>query len=149
MAVKFKPDGYSSVTPYLVVEDAAGLIDFIKSVFGGNERMRMPMPNGGVGHAEVEVGDSLIMMSDSSSTDNNITFPGMLNLYVEDCDTVYKAALAAGAESAREPATQFYGDRNAVIRDPFGNTWSISTHVEDVPPEEMGKRMAEWAKQNG
>lgn len=147
MAVKPIPEGYHSVTPYLVVEGAADLIDFIKSVFGGHERFRMPGAHGGVGHAEVQIGDSVIMLADSSEAESNVEFPAMIHLYVDDCDAVYRAALSAGATSEREPANQFYGDRNAGVRDRFGNLWFIATHVEDVPPEEMERRMAEWTTQ--
>lgn len=147
MAVKHQPDGYHTITPYLIVEDAAGLIDFITKAFGGQERMRMPGVNGGVGHAEVQIGDSIVMLADSAEADNNIRMPGMINLYVEDCDAAYEAALAAGATSQQKPQTKFYGDRNAGVQDAFGNIWFISTHVEDVPPEEMGKRAQEWTEQ--
>jgi PhnB protein len=147
MAVKYRPEGYSSVTPYLIVEDGAGLIDFVKSAFDGQERFRMAGVNGGVGHAEVQIGDSVIMLADSAESENNVKFPAMIHLYVEDCDAAYKSALAAGATSQQEPVTKFYGDRNASVQDPFGNVWFLGTHVEDVPPEEMDKRAAEWAEQ--
>ena len=149
MAVKPIPDGYHAVTPYLIVEGAAKLIDFLKDAFGAQERFRMPGPNGVVGHAEMQLGDSVVMLADSDSVDNNIKFPAMINLYVEDCDTAYKNALAAGGTSEHEPENKFYGDRNASVRDPFGNVWFIATHVEDVPPDEMEKRSAEFAKQQG
>jgi uncharacterized glyoxalase superfamily protein PhnB len=149
MAVKHIPDGYHAVTPYLVVEGADRLIEFMKDVFGATERMRMPGPNGVVGHAEMEIGDSVVMLADSASADNNIVMPAMINLYVEDCDGAYKKALAAGATSDREPSDQFYGDRNAGVVDPFGNRWFIATHVEDVSPEEMQRRSAELMKRQG
>jgi PhnB protein len=144
MAVNHKPDGYNSVTPYLIVENAAEVVDFVTSVLGGKERMRMPGANGGIGHTEVEVGDSLIMMADSAEAENNVTVTGMIHVYLEDVDTAYKAAIAAGLASEREPVTQFYGDRVASVKDRFGNFWYMATHVEDVPPEEMAKRAAEW-----
>jgi uncharacterized glyoxalase superfamily protein PhnB len=97
----------------------------------------------------MQVGDSVVMLADSASADNNRVMPAMINIYVEDCDAAYKAALAAGATSEREPADQFYGDRNAGVLDPFGNVWFISTHVEDLTPEEMERRGAEWAKEQG
>ena len=147
MAVKFQPEGYSTVTPYLIIDGGAALIDFMKSAFGGQERFRMPGAHGGVGHAEVQIGDSVVMLADTSEAENNINMPAMIHLYVEDCDAAYKSALAAGATSTQEPETKFYGDRNAGVKDAFGNLWFLSTHVEDVPPEEMEKRSQEWMKQ--
>ena len=149
MAVKAIPEGYHSVTPYLIVEGAEKLIDFMSNAFGAKERMRMPGPSGSVGHAELQIGDSIVMLADSASAENNRIVTGMIHLYVEDVDAVYKSALAAGATSEREPTTMFYGDRGGAVRDQFGNTWWISTHVEDVPPDEMQKRSEEWMKQQG
>ncbi len=146
MAVKFKPDGYNTVTPYLIVENAGEVVDFLTSALGGKERMRMEGANGGIGHTEVEIGDSLIMMADAAESENNITMTAMIHLYVEDVDAAYKAAIAAGLKSEREPVTQFYGDRVAGVTDRFGNMWYLATHVEDVPPEEMATRAAEWQK---
>jgi PhnB protein len=139
MPVKPVPDGYHTVTPVLVVEGAAGLIEFMQKVFDGKERMRMPMPDGRIGHAEIEIGDSVVMTADAQPQ-----YPaasGLLHLFVEDCDTYYKRALEAGATSEMELADQFYGDRTGVVRDPWGNRWSISTHIEDVSEDEMMKRM--------
>ncbi|MGH2795926.1 MAG: VOC family protein [Actinomycetota bacterium] len=147
MAVSHKPKGYSSVTPYLIVEDAGEVVDFVTSVLGGKERMRMAGVNGGIGHTEVEVGDSLIMMADSAEAENNVTMTAMIHVYLPDVDAAYKAATAAGLKSEREPVTQFYGDRVASVSDRFGNIWYLATHVEDVPPDEMAKRAEEWAKQ--
>ena len=147
MAVKYKPDGYNTVTPYVIVEDAAEVIDFLAKAFGGQERFRMAGVNGGVGHAEVQLGDSVIMLADSGEAEGNIKMPAAIYLYVEDCDVAYKNALAAGAESQQEPVTKFYGDRNAGVKDRFGNIWYLSTHVEDVPPDEMERRSKEWAEQ--
>ena len=144
MAVSHKPEGYNAVTPYLIVEDAGEVVDFVTSVLGGKERMRMEGANGGIGHTEVEVGDSLIMMADSAEAENNVPVTGMIHVYRPDVDAAYKAAIAAGAKSEREPVTQFYGDRVASVSDRFGNIWYLATHVEDVPPEEMAKRAAEW-----
>ena len=149
MAVKHIPDGYHAVTPYLIVEGADKLIEFMKDVFGATERMRMPGPGGVIGHAEMEIGDSVVMLADSASAENNIVMPAMINLYVEDCDQAYKNALAAGATSRQEPEMKFYGDRNAGVVDPFGNYWFIATHVEDVPPDEMQRRSEELLKQQG
>jgi PhnB protein len=147
MAVKPIPEGYHSVTPYLVAEGAEDLIDFMKTVFGAQERMRMPGPNNTVGHAEMEIGDSVVMLADANSVDGNKPFPAMLNVYVEDVDSTYKAAVAAGATSVRELQDQFYGDRSGGVVDKWGNYWFISTHVEDVSPEEMERRSAELLKQ--
>jgi PhnB protein len=144
MAVKPISEGYRTVTPYLLVQGAADLIEFMAAAFGAREQFRMTGVNGGVGHAEVEVGDSVIMLADSSETDRDLVMPATIHLYVPDCDAAYRAALAAGATSEREPATQFYGDRNAVVRDRWGNRWFVSTHVEDVPPEEMARGSEEW-----
>jgi PhnB protein len=140
MAVKPIPEGYHTVTPYLIVEGASDLIDFMKQGLGAEERMRMPQPDGKIGHAEMQVGDSVIMLSDANP--DFPAMPAMIHLYVDDADAVYKRALAAGAMSVREPADQFYGDRSAGVKDAFGNQWYLATHVEDVSPEEMEKRMA-------
>ena len=143
MSVKAIPDGYSSVTPFLTVDGAARLIDFMQTAFGAEERMRMPMPDGSVAHAELTVGDSVIMVADA--TPEFPAMPGSIHLYVQDCDATYGKALAAGAQSHMEPADQFYGDRSANIVDSLGNRWSIATHIEDVSEEDMMKRMAEMA----
>jgi len=146
MAIKAIPDGYHSVQPYLIVEGAAKLIAFAKAAFGAEERMRMPGPDGKVMHAEVQIGDSVIMLADA-----NAEFPPMpttILLYMEDVDTVYERALAAGGKSERGPEDMFYGDRSAGVRDAFGNRWWIHTHIEDVSPEEMGRRQAAMAQQS-
>jgi PhnB protein len=140
MAVKPIPDGYPRVTPVLVVDGAAKLLDFIKTAFGGQERMRMPMPDGKVAHAEITIGDSLIMVADASP--QVAAGQGNIFLYVENVDEVYKRALAAGARSEMELADQFYGERSGSVRDEFGNRWSLATHIEDVSEEEMMRRMA-------
>lgn len=142
--VKPVPEGYHTVTPYLVADGAAKLLDFVKQAFGAEERFRMDTPEGGIGHAEVRIGDSVVMMADVPS--DGRAMPGLLHVYVDDCDATYRRALEAGATSAREPADQFYGDRTAVVEDAFGNQWSIATHVEDVPPDEMERRAAEAAR---
>ena len=138
--VKAIPEGYHAITPYLVLQDAAKFIDFAKQAFSAQERMRMPGPDGKIGHAEMQIGDSVLMLSDASA--EFPAMPAMIHLYVSDADAMYKQALQAGASSVREPADQFYGDRSAGIKDAFGNQWYLATHVEDVPPEEMEKRMA-------
>ena len=137
------PDGYHSVQPYLYYKKAAEAIAFYTKVFGATERMRMPDKDGRLMHAEINIGDSCIMMADESpasnaySTEHYGGAPMSLMLYVDDCDAVYKRALDAGAKSLREPADQFYGDRMAIISDPFGFHWCIGTHIKDVSLEEM------------
>jgi len=144
MTVKPIPDGYHTVTPYLAVHGAAQLIDFLRQAFDAQERERHSMPDGSIMHAEVKIGDSVIMLSEAAGEWKPM--PAMIHLYVNDCDAVYKKAIKAGATSVREPANQFYGDRSGGVRDACGNQWWISTHVEDVPPEEMQKRMEEHIK---
>jgi PhnB protein len=138
MSVQFKPDDYHTVTPYLIVQGAPKLLAFLKQVFDAKERFIMPGPDGGIGHAEVAIGDSVIMFADSSPRYGPRN--AMLYLYVADVDATYKRALEAGATSVHEPADQFYGDRSAGVEDAFGIHWGIATHVEDVPPEEIEKR---------
>jgi len=143
MAVKPIPDGYRTVTPYLAVEGAHRVLDFVKKAFDAEEKVLMPGPGGKVGHAEVLIGDSMVMMGDVSLSPNPRPMPAMIHLYVKDCDATYKRALDAGAASDTEPTNQFYGDRTASVRDAAGNVWYIATHVEEVSPEEMQRRMAE------
>jgi PhnB protein len=145
MPVKPIPKGYRTVTPYLVVSNAANLIEFLRKAFRGKELLRMPRPDGGVAHAEVKIGNSRVMMGEPMTGMD--LMPAMLYLYVKDVDKVYKRALKAGATSLREPADQFYGDRNASVKDAFGNQWFIATHVEDITPEEMAKRSEAAMKQ--
>jgi uncharacterized glyoxalase superfamily protein PhnB len=139
MAVKPIPDGYHSVTPYLVVPGMAKLIDFLKQAFGAEEIYRMAMPDGTVRHAEVQIGNSRIMMGDVSGSKSG-AMPAVLYLYVPDCDSVYRRALQAGATSISEPADQFYGDRHGGVKDPCGNQWWIATHKEDISHEELTRR---------
>ena len=148
MAVKPIPDGYHSVTPYLVVEGANALIDFAKQAFDAVETYRMPGPGGAVMHAEIRIGDSMVMLADAQGADNP-PMPAVIYLYVPDADDYYKRALAAGASSLREPADQFYGDRSAGVVDAFGNKWWLATHIEDVSPEELAKRAQAMAQQSG
>ena len=146
MAVKPIPDGYHTVTPYLVVEDAAAAIDYYKKAFGATERGRMEGPDGKIGHAEVQIGDAVVMVSDpvpQGSTRPPIELGGTTSsvvLYVEDVDAVVERAVDAGGIVVMEVADQFWGDRFGTITDPFGHVWSVATHVEDVPPEEMEQR---------
>jgi PhnB protein len=146
MAVKPVPDGYHTVTPYLAVDDAAEAIEYYKKAFGAKERVRMEAPGGKVGHAELEIGDSLVMLSDpfpQASTRPPKELGGTsvsVFMYVTDVDAVVKQAVDAGARVTMEVADQFWGDRFGAVQDPFGHLWSIATHVEDVPPEEMAER---------
>ena len=146
MAVKPIPDGYRTITPYLAVDDAAAAIEFYTKVFGAKERARMEAPGGKIGHAELEIGDSLVMLSDALpqfSTRPPKELGGTsasIFMYVEDVDAVVKQAVDAGATVTMEIEDQFWGDRFGSVQDPFGHLWSIATHVEDVPPEEMAER---------
>lgn len=144
MAVKPIPDGYSTYTPYYVVEGAAGFIDFLKKAFGAEEQFRMPTPDGRIGHAEVRIGNSMVMLADAGPEHPARQFNGML--YVNDVDGVFKTAVAAGAKIERPLENQFYGDRMGGVIDKWGNQWMIGTHVEDVSPEEMKRRMAALRK---
>ena len=145
------PEGYRRVTPYLIVDGAAAAIDFYTSVLGATERMRMGGPEGKVGHAELEIGDSVIMLADEHPEMNargprsTGGTPVSLHMYVEDVDGVFERAVEAGAKALRPVEDQFYGDRLGSFEDPFGHQWSVATHVEDVSPDEMSKRMAEAA----
>jgi PhnB protein len=140
------PEGYHTLTTYLTMENAAEAIDYYKEVFGAKERIRMEAPDGKIGHAELEIGDSLLMLSDAfpgatsrPPTELGGTTAGAF-MYVEDVDAVVKRAVESGATITMEIADQFWGDRFGSITDPFGHSWSIATHVEDVPPEEMAER---------
>jgi PhnB protein len=155
MAVKPIPEGYHSVTPYLVLHDAARGLEFYKQAFGATELFRMPMPGGKIGHAEIKIGDSVIMLADEfpdmgfRSPQAIGGTPVSLMIYVPDVDRVAAQTLAAGAKELRPVQNQFYGDRSGTFVDPFGHVWTVATHVEDVPPDEMARRgekaMAEMA----
>jgi len=142
------PEGYPNVIPYLSVDGANAAIDFYVAVFGAKERVRMPGPAGKIGHAELEIGDSLVMLADSFPDMGGQTpqslggTPVTVMVYVEDVDTVFDRAINAGATAERKVENQFYGDRAGQFVDPFGHKWFVATHVEDVPPEEMAKRAA-------
>jgi PhnB protein len=146
MATQPIPEGYHTVTPYLAVEDATEAIEYYTKAFGAKERVRMETPDGKVGHAELEIGDSLVMLSDpfpqaSTKPPNELGGTSVsVFMYVEDVDAVVKQAVDAGAMVTMEVADQFWGDRFGSVKDPFGHLWSIATHVEDVPPEEMAER---------
>ena len=140
MASKVKPipDGYHSVTPILMVDRAAQLIDFLKQALGAKEKERFTNPTGKIAHAEVTIGDSVVQLSDATGEWKPIQVP--LLVYVPDADAAYERALKAGATSVREPMDAFYGDRTAGVKDAFGNTWWIATHTEDVSREEIERR---------
>jgi PhnB protein len=148
MAVSAIPEGYRTVTPYLIVKGGAAAIEFYKKAFGAVETVRMPGPGGTVAHAEIKIGDSFVMLADDG--DHTLSHspqayggtPVSLVLYVPDVDGLSAQAIAAGAEVLRPVQNQFYGDRSGTFKDPFGHIWTIGTHVEDVSPAEMEKRMA-------
>ena len=146
MPVSPIPEGYSSVTPYLIVDDAAAALEFYKKAFSAVEEMRIDWEGGKIGHAEFKIGDSRIMLAsefpelDAVSPTTVGGSPVTLAIYVENVDEVFARALAEGATETRPLRNEFYGDRTGVIKDPFGHKWSISTHVEDVSPEELKKR---------
>lgn len=143
MAVKPVPDGYTAVTPYLIVKDVDALLAFLKKAFGAVVVEEHRGPEGRVVHADVTIGGAHVMMGGANEKWPEKT--GAIMVYVPDADATYKAALEAGATSVYEPTTHFYGDRSGGVIDPVGVTWWISTHVEDVPPEEMARRMKEQA----
>jgi PhnB protein len=138
--VKPIPEGYHSLTPVLTVEGASDLITFLKEVFDAKEEEVYKGPDGRVVHAELTIGDSILMLSDARPPEFP-AFGNMINVYTEDVDAAYKRALAAGAISLREPSNQFYGDRTAGVKDKHGNQWWIATHIEDVSQEELERRM--------
>ena len=150
------PEGYHTITPYLCVKGAADAIAFYKKAFGAEERCRMPGPDGkSIMHAEIQIGDSIVMLADecpemggkAPTTLKGTT--GSLNIYVNDVDAAFKRAVAAGAKATMPPANMFWGDRFCKLSDPFGHDWSMATHVEDVPPQDMQRRMEEQMKQYG
>ncbi len=153
-AVKSVPEGYPSLSPYLIVSDGAAAIEFYQKVFGATLRMKLDAPGGRVGHAELEIGNALVMLADEHPEMGALApttiggTPVGLHLYLEDVDAVAKKAIAAGATLKRPVENQFYGDRLGSIIDPFGHLWHISTHVEDVSPEEIGRRAAAMAKEH-
>lgn len=146
--VKPIPESYPRVCPYLLLDGAAAALDFYTRVLGATERMRMPGPDDTVGHAEIQIGDSVIMLADvpaetGSSPKSLGGTPVMLCVYVEDVDTTVAKAVEAGAKILQPVEDKFYGDRSGTIEDPFGHQWSIMTHIEDVSPDEMAKRAAQ------
>ena len=153
MSVQNPPPGYHSVTPYLTVDDGAGAIEFYKKAFGATEVMRLPM-GGKIGHAEIQIGDSHVMLSDewpemgALGPKSRGGPTSSLVVYVPDVDAAFDRATGAGCEVMSAVQNQFWGDRMGTVTDPFGHKWSLATHVEDVSPEEMGKRMKEFSAQH-
>jgi PhnB protein len=152
MAVKPIPEGYHSITPYLIIKGAAGALDFYKKAFGARELFRMEGPGGCVGHAEIKIGDSPIMLADEHPEMGHRGpqslggTPVGICLYVEDADAVFNKAVAAGAKVKQPVQDQFYGDRSGTVTDPYGHIWTISTHKEDLSPEEVHKRAEAFMK---
>lgn len=150
MAVQPIPEGYRTITPYLAVEDASGAIDFYQRALGAKESVRMPGPGGAIMHAELDIGDSKVMLSDpfpQASTKPPKELGGTsvgVFVYVDNVDELVQQAVDAGATLTMAPEDQFWGDRFGSVTDPFGHSWQIATHVEDVSPEEMAKRAEEW-----
>jgi len=149
--VKAVPEGYARVTPYLIVDGAASAIDFYTKFFGAKERMRMPGPDNKIGHAEIEIGKSIVMLADANPQMGHKSpktlggSPIGLVLYVENVDDTVRRATASGAKVVRPVEDQFYGDRMGTVLDPFGHQWYVAAHIEDVSPEEMKRRMAAMA----
>jgi PhnB protein len=148
------PADYAGITPYLSVKGAADAIEFYKKAFGAIEMMRLPNPDGTLGHAEIKIGNALVMLADEYPDYGNLspkTLGGSsvrLHMYVEDVDTFFEKAVAAGAKVLIPLADQFYGDRSGRLEDPFGHVWLVSTHVEDVSPDEMERRMKEYSQES-
>jgi PhnB protein len=142
MPVRPIPEGFRTVTPYLLVNGVAPLIDFLKAALGAVEVHRMAAPDGAVMHAEIRIGDSMVMLGDPKG--RHAPMPACIHLYVPDADALYRQAIAAGGKSLIEPKDQFYGDRMAGITDPAGNQWWMATHIEDLSPEDMKRRETEF-----
>ena len=147
MPVKHIPEGYHSVTPYLIVQGVTRIIEFLKQAFDAKETERMQTPDGRIMHAELKIGDSPIMFGEPLPTGDFKHMPSTLYVYVSDTDATYKRALSAGATCLMEPADQFYGDRNAGVKDVAGNIWWIATHIEDISRDELIRRAEARAKQ--
>jgi uncharacterized glyoxalase superfamily protein PhnB len=146
MTAKPVPDGHHTVCPYLIVDDAAAQLEFVQRAFAARVVEAHKDPDGRIMHADVVIGDSHVMMGQASGEWK--AMPAMIHLYVPDCDAVYRTAMAAGGTSVREPRTEFYGDRSGGVRDVNGNQWWVSTHVEDVSPDEIARRAQAAAGRN-
>lgn len=157
-AVGFMPDGYHSVTAYLIVDDAAKALDFYREAFGARELFRLPMSDGNgsdkIGHAEIQIGDTRVMLADEFPQMNALSpthrggATASFMIYVEDADAAWAKAIKAGAKEDRPVTDEFWGDRIGTVVDPFGHKWSLATHIEEVAPEEMQRRMAAWSQAN-
>jgi PhnB protein len=151
--VKAIPEGYEGATPYLIIKGAANALEFYKKAFDAAEIMRIPAPGGTVGHAEIKIGNAIIMLADEFPEMNHRSpqsfggTPVSILVYVQDVDAFVKRAVAAGAKALTPVENKFYGDRSGSLEDPFGHQWHFSTHVEDVPPDEMAKRAEAFMKQ--
>ncbi|HVH80881.1 MAG TPA: VOC family protein [Stellaceae bacterium] len=149
------PDGYRSLTPYLIVPDGAGAVRFYEQVFGAKLRLKLARPDGKLGHTELEIGDSVVMLADEHPDHHAYPprhfggSPVTLHLYVEDVDALVARAVAAGARLTRPVENQFYGDRSGSFTDPSGHVWHVATHVEDVPPDEINRRAAAMQQAQG
>jgi PhnB protein len=149
------PKGYEGATPYLIIKGAANALEFYKKAFGATEIMRIPAPGGKVGHAEIKIGDAIIMLADEFPEMNHRSpqslggTPVSILLYVRDVDAFVKRALGAGAKALSPVENKFYGDRSGTLEDPYGHHWHFATHVEDVPPDEMAQRAKAFIKQQG
>jgi PhnB protein len=154
MAAKSIPEGYHSVTPYLIVHGGKRALEYYKRAFGAKERFRMDGPGETIGHAEIQIGDSIVMLADENPAGNakapqvGTPPPVQLMIYVDDVDATFAQALAAGGKETQPLKNQFYGDRSGTFTDPFGHSWTVATHIEDVPPAEMERRAAEYAKKS-
>jgi PhnB protein len=157
MSAKPIPDGYTNLIPYLIVRGGAQALEFYKNLFGATELLRMPDPKtGDIRHAEIKIRDCVLMLADEAPQMGFLSPkalsgppPSSLLIYLPEVDAVFQKALSLGATSLQPPTDQFYGDRMARFADPFGHVWSIATHIEDVPPSEMGRRAEEWMKKHG
>ena len=147
MSVKFTPDGYHTATPYLIINGAAAAIEFYKKAFGATELFRMDAPGGKIGHAEIKIGEGMVMLADESPEMGHKSpqtvggTPVSLMFYVQDVDAQFAKALAAGGTVKHAIKDQFYGDRSGTLEDPSGHIWTVATHTEDVAPDEMDRRM--------
>jgi PhnB protein len=152
MAAKPIPDGYHSVTPYLIVNGAAEAIEFYKQAFGATELMRMPTPDGRIGHAEIRIGDSAIMLADEfpemgHRSPQTLGGAGVgLMIYLDEVDDTFDRAISMGAKLLQAVKDQFYGDRSGTLQDPFGHVWTLATHVEDIPPDELQRRANQFSQ---